>query len=121
MTSRVEPRHARQAKLAEVGPVGQARIAATHAVVHGEGLAARVAARYLAGAGVRSITVTDAAAARAASEVDGRVEVHVEPRPGGASDDPRLARFSPACRAVALGSLHALAVLRSAVSRDRDA
>lgn len=51
-------RYVRQVLLREVGAAGQARVAAAHVVVTGQGVAARVCALYLAGAGVGRLTVS---------------------------------------------------------------
>src|SRR5579863_1118142 len=71
-------RHARQARLAGVGSDGQARIASAQVDVPLEGLAAEVAARYLAGAGVARLRVRSRAVGEAARAVDGRVQVEVD-------------------------------------------
>ena len=68
-------RHTRQMRLAEVGPEGQARIARAVVDVPGTGLAAEVAARYLAGAGVACVRVQDPSAAAAARALDASVRV----------------------------------------------
>ncbi len=109
---KVELRHARQAKLAEVGAEGQARIAAADATIRLGGLAGVVAARYLAGAGVRALVVAEPGAAAAAREVDARVSVRVELCEG--ADDPSFEDLDPAARQVAQGAYAALAVLRNA-------
>jgi hypothetical protein len=71
-------RHGRQAKLAEVGAAGQEHIGNAEVEVPLRGLAALVAARYLAGAGVRRLRVGSAAAAEAALAVDPGVGVEVD-------------------------------------------
>ncbi len=52
-------RYARQLKLPEVGPEGQARLAAAHVVILGAGGLGAPAALYLAGAGVGQLTLID--------------------------------------------------------------
>jgi hypothetical protein len=75
-------RHARQAKLADVGARGQARIARAVVGVRLDGFAAEVAARYLAGAGVACVRVRDEAVAGAARAIDPGVHVEVDPSIG---------------------------------------
>jgi len=50
-------RYTRQERLAEIGRTGQARIASARVELRLNGLAAQVAAKYLAGAGVESVQV----------------------------------------------------------------
>ncbi|MDP9036592.1 MAG: HesA/MoeB/ThiF family protein, partial [Myxococcota bacterium] len=71
-------RYARQRKLAEVGAAGQGRIGRLTVDVKLDGLAADVAARYLAGAGVRAIRVRDAAFAEAARALAPALHVEVD-------------------------------------------
>jgi molybdopterin/thiamine biosynthesis adenylyltransferase len=112
-------RHSRQSRLADVGPQGQARIARAVAVVPGQGIAAEVAARYLAGAGVAAVRVKDEATAAAVRAVDPGVRVEVDPGLGEAGDVAALAALSdPATRAVASGALLALRVLRAALATE---
>lgn len=100
-----------------MGAGGQARIARASLEVPLEGLAARVAARYLAGAGVARLRVRDAATAEAARAVDPRVEVVVDPallterneREGGRLPVPFT---DPAARDLAAGAYEALRLLR---------
>jgi len=108
-------RHSRQIRLVDIGLAGQARIARAVVDVPGHGLAAVVAAKYLAGAGVAALRVEDAAARDAARSADGRVRVEallargapMAPAPGPWHDE--------AARAVAGGALHALRALREAL------
>ena len=109
-------RHARQTRLAEVGPGGQAKIAAASAEVPGEGLAALVAARYLAGAGLAGLRVREAAAAAWAQAMDARVRVDVDPLLEGALPAAPSEIRDPAARQLAAGALHALGVLRSVLA-----
>src|SRR5258708_5872708 len=71
-------RHTRQVRLAEVGEAGQARVRVSALAVRGSGVAGAIEARYLAGAGVGSLRVRDAAQEEAARAVDGDVHVRVE-------------------------------------------
>ena len=50
-----ELRHTRQARLAEIGEAGQARLVASEVVVSLDGFAGDIEARYLAAAGVRVV------------------------------------------------------------------
>ena len=68
-------RHDRQARLAEVGAAGQRAIAAATVDVETDGLAADVAACYLAGAGVGCVRVGDREVAAAAGSIDPAVRV----------------------------------------------
>jgi hypothetical protein len=53
-------RHARHITLPEIGPEGQARIAAARVTIVGRDLAAEIAATYLRAAGVEQLSVVDA-------------------------------------------------------------
>ena len=111
------PRHARQARLAEVGARGQERICRACVEVPFAGFAGEVAARYLAGAGVGALRVGEASLAAAARAVDPAVNVEMAPTP--AVPDP----FDPglrhdAARELARGARWALEVLRAAVESD---
>lgn len=114
----MKARHSRQARLVEVGEEGQRKIGAMACEVRGRGVASRVEARYLAGAGVARIVVEDEGVACAAKEVDGGVEVRVDPsdRDLDRDRDPEWANdLHPAAREIALGAHRALVVIRSAV------
>jgi hypothetical protein len=107
-------RHRRQARLAEVGAAGQERLGAARVEVRVDGLAAHVAVRYLAGAGVGQLQVRDASLAAAARAVDPGVGVGVEPGlpvDAGEAFDLR----DPAARAVAAGAMAALNAVKSAL------
>jgi hypothetical protein len=110
-------RHGRQTRLAEVGSAGQARIASATVDVAVEGLAAEVATRYLAGAGVGCVRVRQAdgaGLAAIASSIDPAVRVEVvEFR--RASDEDGLELRDPGAREVALGARLALRALRRAL------
>jgi hypothetical protein len=111
-------RHSRQVRLAEIGGDGQGRIGSSAHVVRGRGLAARVEARYLAGAGVRAIDVEDKRVAADVRETDGSVEVRLrDPEVGPRSEsDPLWAgELSLPARDVALGAYRALRALRRVV------
>jgi hypothetical protein len=107
-------RHRRQARLAEVGSGGQERLAGARVEVRVEGLAAHVAVRYLAGAGVGELQVRDASLAAAAQAVDPGARVGVDPglsvEPGEAFD-----LSDPAARAVAAGAMAALHAMKMAL------
>jgi hypothetical protein len=114
----VVDRHSRQARLADVGPEGQKRIARAPGVVAGRGLQAEVAARYLAGAGVASVRVGDEATAAAARAVDPAVRVEIDGSLGAAPALDATGIADPACRAVAGGAMQALDVLRAALGAE---
>lgn len=108
-------RHDRQARLADVGAAGQARIAAATVELQADGLAGEVAARYLAGAGVGCLRVRDRALAAAAAAIDPsvRVEVTGTSRAGRASSTDDSSGFrDPSARDVARGAREALRTLR---------
>jgi hypothetical protein len=104
-------RHARQARLADVGSAGQGRIASSRVTVEGDGLAAVVAGRYLAGAGVAAVRVRSAAIAAAVRGVDPSVGIAIDPAIDGRLDEGWDLR-DPAARAVATGARAALRALR---------
>jgi hypothetical protein len=114
-------RHDRQARLVEVGAAGQERIAAATVEIETDGLAAEVATRYLAGAGIGGLRVGDRALARAATSVDPTVRVEVvrgrRPTSEGAgataSDESCFELRDPSAREVARGAREALRVLRA--------
>ncbi len=115
-------RHARQIRLAEVGTAGQARLAAARAEVHLSGDAARVAVRYLAGAGFGALGVPSAALAAEARAVDPDAPVEVVPSRAASSPSPSalaspspFAYLDPAARDVAEGAALALAQIRRAL------
>lgn len=110
-------RHARQTRLDGVGAAGQARIARTRVDVGLDGLAADVAARYLAGAGVERVRVRTAALGDGARAIDAAVQVEVaaqvDPSP---ESDASLDLRDPVAREAARGALLALRVLREALA-----
>jgi sulfur-carrier protein adenylyltransferase/sulfurtransferase len=110
-------RHDRQSRLAEVGSAGQARIGAATVDVRIEGLAAEIATRYLAGAGVGRLRVRDRALADVATSIDPGVRVEVgAPRVAAAArDDATPDLRDPLAREAARGAREALRVLRSLV------
>ena len=107
-------RHGRQTRLAEVGVEGRTRIAAARADVPLDGLAATVAARYLAGAGVGRVRVASEAVAAEARAIDAGVGVEIVPSlgPGGRSAPSLLTLRDPSADSVALGAHTALVALR---------
>jgi hypothetical protein len=126
-------RHARQARLAEIGTSGQARIARADVTVRLDGFAADVAARYLAGAGVARLHVRDVAVAEAARAIDPAVAIIVE---GNEQKDQKIRRGEgaastpsrssdlpvfpsdlrdPVARDLACGAYEALMLLRGAL------
>jgi len=107
-------RHSRQAGLAEVGGIGQARIARARVDVCAGGLAGDVAARYLAGAGVRGLRVRNASIASAARAVDPEVEVTVAALDADDTADGFDLR-DPTARELARGSRLALDAVVSAI------
>ena len=110
---RFDGRHSRQTRLAGVGAAGQARLAAAHVVVTERALAGWVMTRYLAGAGVGSLTVAEAAHEAAARATDDGVRVQREGREDGEpAADADLDTLDPAARAVARGARAALRALR---------
>ncbi len=111
-------RHERQMRLAEVGPAGQARLAASRIDVPLAGIPARVAALYLAGAGVGRVRLRDGESAECVHALDPGAGVEVEPslpvRPLEAFD-----LRDPAAREVAAGALCALEAVRVALTERR--
>jgi hypothetical protein len=107
-------RHARQARLAGVGVEGQARIACASVDVGLVGFAAEVAARYLAGAGVRCVRVRSEGLAQGAAALDESVRVEVDP---GIVPAPveGLELDDPSALELARGALYALRALRGVV------
>jgi hypothetical protein len=115
-----KPRHSRQARLAEIGDEGQARIYASTARVDGEGLAGAIEVRYLAGAGVGKIATDNEVVGAAARAVDATVEIV---RDAGIhlplGEPPAFGVKDPVALEVAIGAWRALAHLRRvAVSRE---
>jgi hypothetical protein len=111
-------RHSRQSRLADVGPQGQARIARAVVVVPGQGIAAEVAARYLAGAGVAGVRVKDHATASAARAVDPGVRVEVDASLPDAPLQEVEVLTDPSARAVASGAMLALRAVRAALATE---
>ncbi|MCL2447470.1 MAG: hypothetical protein FWD17_00830 [Polyangiaceae bacterium] len=110
-------RHARQARLAEVGPEGQVRIARASVAVRLEGASADVAVRYLAGAGVVRLCVRDASLEAVARAIDPSAQVSVD-RAMTTDDADRaldVPFHDPAARDLGRGALLALRELRSAI------
>ncbi len=111
-------RHARQTRLPEIGPAGQARLARARIDVPLAGFAGDVAVRYLAGAGVGALRVAEASLVEAARAIDPAVTVDVD-RAVAADDapsDPILRH--PVARDLARGAAWALGALRTALDVD---
>lgn len=105
-------------RLALVGSEGQGRIAAASVVVGASGDEGLVAARYLAGAGVGRITVTDAAIAAGARAIDAEIAVD-EGAIEDASPMADLDGLDPAARAVARGARRAVRALVAVLGAER--
>ena len=101
-------RTTRQRRLAEVGDAGQARITASRAHVPGVGLAARVEAAYLAGAGVGTITFEEPAAMAAALATNPEIAASLSTA-SSESEAPSFAELRSGAREVAIGAWRALA------------
>jgi hypothetical protein len=112
----VSRRHTRQVRLAEVGADGQGRIARATADVHGRGLAAQVAARYLAGAGLAQLRVADEGVAAAARGIDASVKVYVDTSLAVDRAAAPSELVDPTACALAAGALAALRAIREALS-----
>jgi hypothetical protein len=106
-------RHGRQARLEEVGALGQARIGRAVVDVRLDGLAADVAARYLAGAGVAAVRVRDEKLAEGARALAPGVRVQVEPMLAVEDERRHFGISDPACRDLARGAHAALLALRA--------
>ena len=108
-------RHTRHVRLAAVGAEGQARIGRAVVDVPGRGLAAVVAARYLAGAGVACVRVQDPAAGVAARAVDAGVRVEIVPTLTAPGVETPVELRDSTARELASGALLALQALRRAL------
>jgi hypothetical protein len=106
-------RHDRQARLPGVGTVGQERISAAIVEVQSEGLAAEVAVRYLAGAGVGGLRVRDRALAAFAASIDPAVRVEIDDAAARVETETFAGLHDPAAREVARGAREALRALRA--------
>lgn len=112
-------RHSRQTRLAGVGEAGQARLSAAEVAVTERGLAGWVMARYLAGAGVGALLVTDAEHAEAARATDDEVRIRVvDASELAPAADAELDALDPAVRDVARGARAAVRALRAILSED---
>jgi molybdopterin-synthase adenylyltransferase len=111
-------RYARQMRLAEVGRPGQARIEAARIDVPLSGLAAEVAVRYLAAAGVGFVRVRDAALAGTARSIQSGVDVEIDPRLEATDETMTFGLADPIAREVASGAHAALRGLRAALQVD---
>jgi len=115
MPKRQSLRHARQIRLPEVGPGGQARVGAATVAVRLDGLAADVAVRYLAGAGFGCIRVRDERLAELARAIDPAVRVEVVPTLAVDGESAEYDLRDATARDVARGARAALVALRSAL------
>ena len=111
-------RHARQSKLAEVGAIGQGRIAEARVDVRLEGLAADIAARYLAGAGVAGLRVREARDVEGARALVPGLSVDVDPGLSVDSAGPSFGLRDATCAEFARGAYAALLALRTALRED---
>jgi len=105
-------RHTRQARLAEVGDRGQARLAEGEVRIASPGLAGVVGARYAAGAGFGVVRVRSEDAARAARAVDAHTEVVIDATLTAPPTPAWLAELDPAARDVACGAHEVLVAIR---------
>lgn len=105
-------------RLPLVGREGQKVLSGIAAVVGATGDEGRVAARYLAGAGVGRITVRDPDVAAAGQRVDASVTIVVAPVAEPAPMQ-ELDELDPAARAVARGARAAAQVLVAALRAPR--
>jgi hypothetical protein len=108
-------RHGRQARLADVGAEGQARIGRASAEVRSEGFAGEVAARYLAGAGVARVIVRDPGLSPIVTAIDPHVLVDVHPSMSAEPTPGDAAFRDPAARELAQGARSALIQIRAAL------
>src|SRR5579859_7765364 len=108
-------RYVRQMRLIEVGAEGQARLARARVEIRVGGLAGEVAARYLAGAGIGSLRVSDPACADAARAIDPTVRIEPLSRCEASAPREELALADPSARDLARGSLLALRAVRAAL------
>jgi hypothetical protein len=114
-------RHDRQVRLAGVGEAGQARVARVRVDVGLDGLAADVAARYLAGAGVACVRVRETSLCDGARAIDGGVRVEVAPALADAPEaNAPVDVADPVAREAARGALLALRVLRAALAAQEE-
>lgn len=105
----------RQVRLAEIGAAGQARISGGLISIGLDGPATDIAARYLAGAGVRGVRVRDIAFANGARALMPGIRIEVEP---ALPDDAEALAFDirdPTCRDICRGAHAALRALRAAL------
>jgi hypothetical protein len=108
-------RYTRQARLAEVGEPGQAKLSEGEACIASVGVAAVVSARYAAGAGLGSLRVREPLALDAARSVDARMPVVIDAGLAAAASSLSpawLAELDPGARDVAQGAYEALVAIR---------
>jgi hypothetical protein len=108
-------RHVRQVRLKEVGTEGQARIARAVVDVRLDGLAADVAVRYLAGAGVAGVRVRSSAVAEGGRAIAPRIRVDVDPTLALDVEEGGFDLRDPAPCDLARGAHAALRALRAAL------
>ena len=113
-------RYTRQARLAEVGELGQERIARSTIDVRGAGARGAIEATYLAAAGVGRLRVRDESHARAARAIASDVVIvsveETEPAAAAPSESPvALLALDPHANDVAIGAWCALDSLRRAL------
>lgn len=112
-------RHSRQTRLLGVGAAGQARLSAAEVAVTEHGLAGWVMARYLAGAGVGALSVTDREHGQAAVATDDEVRIRlVEVAERAPIADAELDVLDPAAREVARGARAAVRALGAILFED---
>jgi hypothetical protein len=111
-------RHGRQMRLAGVGPHGQAMIQRARIDVPLSGLAAEVAVRYLAGAGVGLLRVREPRLVEIAKAIDPFTVVEVDARIAASDPPGPFALVDSASREVARGAHFALTGLRAVLGVD---
>jgi sulfur-carrier protein adenylyltransferase/sulfurtransferase len=111
-------RHGRQMRLAGVGPDGQAMIKRARIDVPLNGLAAEVAVRYLAGAGVGLLRVRDPHLVEIAKAIDPSTVVEVDARIEATDPPAAFGLVDPVSQEVALGAHVALTGLRAVLGVD---
>ena len=105
----------RQVRLAEIGSSGQVRISSKLVSVGLEPDAADIAARYLAGAGVRGVRVRDATMAEGARAIAPGIRVDVDPALPIDTEALAFDIRDPTCRDICRGAHAALRALRAAL------
>lgn len=114
-------RHSRQSRLDGIGEVGQRLIRDGEVEVLGDGAAAGIMARYVAGAGVGAVVVASDEIADAARSIDGAVSIKIDARLRDLEplESAPYLFYSASAKAVGDGAYRALrAVLRLASPSD---